>query len=456
MNWLVKGKTGLIILSALSLLSCDNEELLSLDFNPQDENINISFTELTLPSQLVQRDSITTSYTNNMLVGNYRSVDFGMLEARAYMGIRINSQATVEADDLLDSLVFNVRRNYFYGTASGDVQQTIRLHQLTEEIQDTIRYENTSSLSFDPVPLGQLTYNIVPGTNDTLSILLSDDLGNELLGLFRANAPETDSSALFRRYFKGMVLTAGSENSFITGFDPASIEMSLFYSAAGDTVSQKISFVVPGVLIDPRTGASGPLNFSEVQYDRSGTAIADIDEPREVGSPTDDRLYLQSSSGLISRIDMQPLLDFVESSEERILLNRVVLHIGLANEVEEGLAPPPALFGYLVEDDGYSRILSTVPNRSGSLYFHGVYSDSEFIFDQNNRRPFPVEPSAIVYDSTDVAYNLKITSFSQTLLDGYVDNSEILLFPSDFNSSITQLVTSADSVKLRVYYSRLR
>jgi hypothetical protein len=270
---------------------------------------------------------------------------------------------------------------------------------------------------------------------------MSDAVGNDLLSKLKSDAAELDSSALFRQYFRGLALSPGSENSFMTGF--SRIQMLMYYSAPADTVSKSFNFTASRI-------------FNGIETDRSGTAIADIDEPREVGSPTDDRLYLQSSSGLISRIDMQPLLDFVESSEERILLNRVVLHIGLSNEVEEGLAPPPALFGYLVEDDGYSRILSTVPNRSGSLYFHGVYSDSEFIFDPVNRRPFPVEPSAIAYDSTDVAYNLKITSFSQTLLDGYVDNSEILLFPSDFNSSITQLVTSADSVKLRVYYSRLR
>jgi len=446
MNWLAKA-SGLILLSALCL-SCENDELLSLDFNPQDENLNLSYAEFTLPYQLVQLDSIATSYTRNMLVGNYRNADFGKVVAQNYMGLSIRERSAAEEDDQLDSLVFSIARNYFYGTSTGGLQQTVSLHQLTAEILDTVTYYSTSSLAYQPQSLGQLTYTIKPGSNDTLRIKLSDALGNELLDKLKAGAAELDSSAAFREYFKGLTLVADSETSFITGFSPNSVEMTLFYSAPADTVSKEFSFAM--VNIPESRSTAVPLNFNEVQYDRSGTVLADLNEPREVGLPANNQVYLQSSTGLVPRIDFQPLVEFVGASDELILLNRVVLHIG-TNEVDEYTSPPAALLGYLVQEDGVSRILSEFTNANRSFFYLGMYNDQSFI-----NAAIPGEASPMVYDSAQMAYDIKVTSFSQTLLDGFIDNSQVLLYPSDLNTNVSQLVTSGDSIKLRVYYTKFR
>ena len=441
-NWLTKAAHGLAVLSVLFLFSCDNDELLSLDFNPEDENINLSYTELTLPFQLVQLDSVSTTNASRILVGNYQSDEFGEVQSTGYVNIGLSSGSAAESNDELDSIVLVLFRNYFYGDTEADLEQTIEIRQLSETFGDTTNYFASSSLPYDRVrpPLGTVTFIASPLEADTLRFPLSDAIGNELLSRLKSNAAEFDSSALFQEYFKGLALVPTSGNSFMTGF--SGVRMQMYYSAPTDTASKVYNF-------------SPVRSFNGADTDRSATVLAEIDLPNEAITPADNQFYSQSYTGLIPRIDLQPLEDFVTNSPDRILLSRATLHIGLP-EPKDGKAPPSALFGYLVQNDGVSRILSSFVNQQRSLFFYGIYDDSEYFYDQLGKQPVPREATPIIYDSASMSYNLRVTSFSQTLLDGFVDNSQVLLYPNDLNSSVTQIVTSADSVRLKIYYTRLR
>lgn len=451
MNWLTKGKYGLIALSAL-FLSCENDDLLSLDFDPQDENINLSFTELTLPFQLVQRDSVRTSYSSSMPVGKYVNSDFGKVEAISYMALGISARSDADTDDELDSLVLTFTRNYFYGSDDEGLEQTVNIHQLSEPVIDSLTYYTSSSLAYEPNALGSLRYSVDPGTNDTLRVRLSEAMGNELLDKLKNDDPELDSSRLFIEYFKGLALVAPEEKGFITGFSSNSLRMHLYFSSPADTVSKVFSFGVAAIARSANSVV--PLNFYQINYDRSGTALADIDQPREVGSATDNRFYLQASSGIVPRIDFQPLVNFVDDNPNRVLLNRVIMHIGLT-EPEETMPAPPALFGYQLQDDGVSRAIefSRVEN---ALILSGLYNDENYRYDDIERKPFVIGPSPIQYDTTNINYSVKVTSFAQNLIDGFVDNPAVLIQPNDINTGFSQLVTDADSIKLRVYYTTLK
>lgn len=441
MNWLTRDKIGLAILPALFFFSCDNDELLSLDFNPQDENIDLSYTELTLPYQLVQLDSISTTNVNRVLVGDYQNDDFGTVRSTGYINMGIGTTTNnADNDDELDSLVLVLVRNYFYGNRDVSLEQTIEVRQLSEPFNDTITYFSNSSLPYETTrpPLATARLTASPLEADTVRVRMSEAIGNELLGKLKNNDPEMDSSALFQDYFRGLALLPASQNAFMTGF--SRVQMQMYFSAPSDSVSKTFNFVAARI-------------FNGAVTDRSGTALAQINESGAIALPTDDRIYLQSYSGLVPRIDFQPLEDFVANSPDRILLNRVMLHIGLP-EPEEGKAPPAALAGYLVQDDGTSLIISREFN--GNEFPQGMYSDSEYIYNELARQPVPRQATPLVYDSASMAYDLKVTSFTQTMLDGFVENSEILLYPNDLSSSVTQMITHRDSLQLRVYYTRLR
>ncbi len=441
MNWLAKGKYGLIALSAL-FLSCENDDLLSLDFDPQDENINVSYTEFTLPFQLVQRDSINTKNAERILVGNYLNPDFGKVAATGYinMGISTGAVNKAEADDQLDSLVLLVAKSYFYGDAGANLQQTIDIHQLSEPFNDTIEYYQDSSIPYDPMLIGSLSFTAnAEKPADTLSLRLSDAIGNDLLEKLKAKATELDSSALFQDYFKGLAFSPGSENAFVSGF--VRVQMVMYYSAPADTASKSFAFTATKI-------------FNGVKVDRSGTALSELDQPLEVGSATDNRFYLQSTTGIIPRLDLQPLVEFVKTNPERVLLNRVLLHIGLSN-ADKNIAPPAVLSGFQLQDDGLSRF-SAYDTQQSEYFAVGVYNDTDYVYNTINKRPIAVRASKIAYDSANMAYNVKLTSYAQNLVDGFIDNSQVLLYPNDLNSGLTQLVTEADSVKLRVYYTTLK
>lgn len=434
-----------MLASALFLLaSCsDDEEELNLGFAPEDTNINLAYTELTLPYEVVLLDSINTTNTNTLLIGAYRDPDFGLTDATAYLNLNISGRSTADADDQLDSLTLSLVNSYYYG-ASGTGMQELSVYRLNEVLEDTLTYFNNQSLGYNSTPIGTISFDSSPGVNastDTLRIRLNDALGNEFLSKLKAGDPEMDSSALFRQYFNGLAIRGSSEKPFITGFNsPEGLRMRMYFSAPGDTASKVFTF--------------GPFRgFNGYAYDRSGTALAGLNEPGDVVVPTDNRFYLQSGTGIIPRVDFRVIEDFVANNEQRILLNRVSLRIGLP-PAREGSPYPDALRGFLVEDNELDLTQLGV-DRRGNTILSGVYVDEEFNYNRTAQLPLPAPPTNIIYDSLAGNYELKISSFLQTVVDGYEEKSQALFYPNDLRSGMSQIVTEADSVRLRVYYTTL-
>ncbi|WKN33038.1 DUF4270 family protein [Porifericola rhodea] len=452
MNWLAK-KSGLIVLSALLFFSCENDDLLSLDFDPNDENLNLSFTEFTVPFKLAQLDSVATSNADNMLVGNYQNNNFGYAKSKAYIKVGIGNSSVNKAEDdhVLDSMVLVLVKNYFYGSTDGDMQQRINIHRLTEYFNDTLAYYRDSQLAYEDTPIGSFSFTAnAEEPTDTLRIRLSETLGNELLDKLKANAAEIDSNALFTNYFKGIALVSETENTFASGFYPA-ISMIVYHSAPSDTVSESYSF-----------GTS--RFFNGIEYDRNGTVLTELSKAGTIGDASDGGFYMQAGTGVLPRLDFQPLLDFVRNNSEKVLLNRVILHIGLPEPPKLGTPPPSYLLGFQLEDDGISNLVEFSPV-ANQLIFSGLYNDTDYVYNSIDNIPVPAEGSPFAYDSASMSYEIKMTSFAQNLVDGYIDNSNVMLYPvnlsssgvnRDLNDRYSQIVTEADSIRLKVYYTELK
>ncbi|MFP4089267.1 MAG: DUF4270 family protein [Cyclobacteriaceae bacterium] len=429
--------------SALFLLfSCEIDEALDLDFEPEDANINLSFTEIALPFEVVKLDSINTTNVSNLLAGNYRNPDFGLTQATAYLNMGIASKSPATADDRLDSLVLTLVNSYYYGQADAGPQE-LNVYRLAERVVDTLTYYSSDKLTLEPSLLGNILFSTSPdvnGSTDTLSLRLDETLGNELLDKLKQGSADLDSSALFRQYFRGLAITGASEVPFVTGFDPAGISMRMYFSAPGDTASKVFIFRPSGRI------------FNGLEYDRSGTPLEGLTDTEAI-VPADGRFYLQSGSGILPRLNFQPLIDFVENNEDKVLLNRVVMQIDV-DEAEEGMPYPSQLRAFVVEESNVDLIQVGVDGRDAPVY-SGVYADEAYSFDRETQRPLKRDASVIAYDTTATAFNLKVSSFLQTIVDGYEENQAALLYPQDLRSGFSQIVTEGDRVRLRVYYTIL-
>ncbi len=447
MNLLDKGKAGLIALLALFLFSCESDDNISLSFDPNIENINAHYTELTLPFKLVQLDSVNTTNPQRFLLGNYLNAQFGRTQAVCFSEFDISSKGTITAEDVFDSLSLTLVNNYFYGATEADLPLTFAIYQLTDTIENKNFYRFESA-AYQPQPLARFTFTPDPdvaSSNDTLQIRLSDVLGSDLFEKAKSNAQEMSTDSAFREYFKGIALVPESENNYMAGFSSAGIRLTLYYSTPSETESSITTFGLGSYTYDDKNRST--ILFNNIEYDRSGTPLAGITMPREESQASDSNLYLQSGTGLSPLIDFQPLVDFVnniKSGEEKqyILLNRVEFHMGVP-VYGTGIRPPAAIRGYEV-DENFRREITYLPAARQNVFI-GLFADNA------NRAP---EASAIELDS--LSYNSRITNYMQFLADEDLEETEFLWIADGFESSVNQFVTSPDSVRLKVYYTILK
>lgn len=324
--------------------------------------------------------------------------------------------------------------DYFYGKAETMSSQTISIYQLSDTLARKYHY------SFETVPyqekvLGSLIFTpdtAVASSPDTLHIRMDETVGKDLFEKAQNNATQLSSDSAFQDYFKGVALVPGSDNNYLTGFDPARMRLVLYYSEPGETTSSTYTFAL-----------GSTITFNHIQYDRSGTPLAGISQPGDAGHATDSNFYAQSGTGIGPLLDLQPLLDFVsgiENNGQNILFNRVDLHIGLPSS-PEGTKPPAVIRGYEITEDFKRKTVVS----GGRNIFLGLFADNA------NNSP---EPSAIELDTLS-QYDAKVTSYMQLLVNGNVQETELLLLPDNLEYSVDQIITEADSVKLQIYYTIL-
>lgn len=444
MSLLDRRKAGLIAVLALFLLACESDNIISLPFDPKTETISAHYQELTLPFKLVQVDSVSTTVTSNnrkrLLIGNYANDAFGKIQAIGFTDLSITNKGTISATDEFDSLSLIIINDYFYGESAGIASQTFSVYQLTDTLARKTHY------SFETVPynnaavLGSLTFMPDPKATsepDTLHIKINDAVGQELFEKAKDKTVEVSSDSAFQAYFKGLAFVPESENNFITGFNPQ-IRLVIYYSEPNDTTSSTYTF-----------GLGSTVTFTHISYDRSGSPVANINHPGETGQASDGNFYLQSGTGLAPLIDFHPFVEFVNNikygeDSQNILLNRVDLYIGV-NPYTEGMRPPSSIRGFEV-DENFRRkvVLSSLASQN---VLAGLFANN------SNRIP---EASAITLDS--LSYNQQFTYHMQLLVDNASDEmeTEFLFLGDDLESSLNQMITSPDSIKLRVYYTILK
>ncbi len=433
------------------LFSCESDEILSLPQEPGDQNLNLYFTEIPLSYSLVQRDSVFTGRRANssdyhLLVGNYRNQNFGRIEAQAFTELNLDTRTEVTAEDEFDSLVLVLVNDYFYGEADQVSSQTIGIYPLADTLARKTYYSSDKAAYLN-TPLAEFSFIPDPEVNssaDTLRISLDATFGQELLDLAKADAAALSSDSAFREYFPGVVLTSLSENDFITGFDPAQMRLALYFSTTSETTSTAYTFDI-----------NPSVNFNNISADRSGTPLASVTTVNEAAMAEDGRFYLQSATGLIPTLSLQPVVDFFaaieDSTDAQLRINRIDLYIG-TTPLGSGQELPEIISALNFEDD-FSLKLDTVTDNFG--------------------RPVSLAPRSLRIDNiqpregvspiltSEGKYQAQITQHIQGLLDEIPTiEPEFLIEPIDPGSnrplaSLNPIVAEPDSVFVKIYYTLL-
>lgn len=370
-------------------------------------------------------DTIVTSGTGSMLVGNYRDNVFGKVTSSSYFQIGIPDNGDdINDNDVYDSLSLVISYNkYFYGDTTKS--QKISVHQLTEKIKldDNDVITSATEFSYDAEPIGSIIYSPQPNnTIDTLTIRISDRIGLDLFAKLKSKSEVLADDESFINYFHGLVLAADDtyEGSII-GFDASDVKLILYTSRYEETDVEEINYEFPL--------NNSVKQFNNIKHDFTSMQLNPLLQQRyELSSDkTGGHAFLQGGVGLSMRVEFASINEILLKERGTIMKAQLLI------------AP-----------------------LKGSYDFFDFPSDLIlYKSDKLNQRTYAYSTSSLNVDELyheETNYTFDITNYlTNELADGYIDPEQgllIMLPDSEQHTTFNRLVADAKSLntKLKIYY----
>jgi hypothetical protein len=387
MNLLVKkfGPLAVILLCALVAISCEDPGKIGLIVNSDNGVISTHYHEMVMPASMVQFDPRKTSESRSIQAGKYTNPDFGVVTSITNTQLSLN--IIISPQETAQFKSFEVDMSFF--SLMGDdpinnVNQTISIYQLAEEIDTTKTYTRVDVLNRQPTPLGDWAF--APKLNDTLqtdsiyTIPLDNAVGQDLFDKLLEGSDIFDSEGAFNAYFKGIALVPTLSNSNIFQIEANKIIFRINYN----------EFNSDGTPID-RSYEMGIANngFYHLESDKTGTPISGIAPDNSTFTPTDDYVYLQYGTLMAIKVDLTPFYALSDTLDNMVI-NKAELSIGEVKQYP-GLLEPPAFLEVYFTDE--SNIWPAIDNIGR---YDTTQVGTRFIMLQDESALIPIPPGLYI------------------------------------------------------------
>ena len=437
---------------------CDDTS--TIGFPVADPKIQTLFLDtFTVKTSTVLLDSITTSNTKRILVGEYHDDVFGKTSSSSYFQLASQDLANwiPQSSAIFDSMTLILEYDkYFYGDTT-QTQQLI-VTELSQHItyrspnflSDNISYFYPSAESFNSgvynksitssysTPIGSVSYKPRPLTGNSVSIRLDDQKGKDWLALATGENPTQLLPANFVENFKGVKISnAPAVNAAVIGFATDSTKLRFYYS------EQNEQGILQQKYFDFRV-ITPELQYNQINSDRTGTPLQNLVTQQNVSSDlTNNETYVHSGAGVLTKIEF-PSFKYLNTNDKKFIVLSARLVIMPVNTFD-GKKKLPAELG-----------LFEVSNSNIPLGPLGAD------FDARN-----IQTARLVQDlefNRNTGYSFSITEHINNLIErqGLVSSSLLLGIPYQaFTNSVTQArfgngKNQESRIKLEIYLSRLK
>jgi len=303
-----------IIGFGLLLLSCNDDNTsfeVGKEFLDSDTNV-FEVDTLTLKTATIISDSLITSSTTRILVGALQDNDFGNLTAQSYFSVDSDTYS-LDKEAVFDSIALVLFYDrYSYGDTTQ--VQTYKIHQITdifEPTDDDDSFYNTSSLPYSDEILGQQSFIPYPNKKDSINIPLNYSFGKNIFDKI-VDDEITETNDLVKE-FRGITIKADPDSNNVLGFtystyNSGSTGIRMYYTLNDDDDSENNQYYLEFRLV------GGNYVFNNITSDKSNTAISSLTDSEDIlsSTETENKIYVQSGTGISMRIEMPTLTNLNE------------------------------------------------------------------------------------------------------------------------------------------------
>ena len=294
---------------------------------------------LTVRVSTVWHDSVVTSGTNFLLVGQYRDPHLGLITATGYAQLGWNGPYNPTADEIFDSLALELRPSpYRYGDTTQF--QRLQVRRLLAPLVPGRTYYAGESAAVNPLLLNQengagAAFRAGPSRRG-LHLRLADALGRELLQAGQQG--RLANEAQLTAALPGLALAPGSA-------DDAAL---LLLPLAGAQL--RLYTHTPAVARTRNFGLStSTAHFYQVTADRSRTLLASLSATNRAldATQTAREAYLAGALGLQIRLEIPYLANLRALAPHPVVAAAEATFETMPGTTGRGLPPPGTLCVFL-------------------------------------------------------------------------------------------------------------
>ncbi|MEZ5104262.1 MAG: DUF4270 domain-containing protein [Draconibacterium sp.] len=440
-----------LLLFVIALVGCKEQNSIGLEILPSGDLINVKsviikedISAFTHKENLIRTDEASTS-----LLGSFTDSLFGNTTIDFAAQFRLSGFPDFGKNAALDSINLYLYYRVIYGDTL--TPQRFKVYELEEDLYTDVYdstangYKNYSyyqdvdlkSLASTQL-LGEKEYiprvSLDSASQDTfyqvISIPLDISLGEKL---FNADSLQMVNNDVFLEYFKGLYVETEKLNEqggtvLYLAASSSSIwqgsAVALFYH--NDDIQSKLGG--DSALVMPYVISSKSARVNRIVHDYTNTPFYN-----NLNSETneDSLIFIQATGGLKSRIFIDDLTSWADSTNTAINKAELIFQIDtIASQVSR--FPPPDQLLFTIVDSADVERLPQDYSFSPAYYGGGLLSD--------------------------YTYHFNITQHLQQIIGGKAENRGFYLTPARKNNEANRVVlkgsTSATGIRLIITYSK--
>lgn len=445
-------KPGLAILLIPFFFACNDPNDLGLELEPDENPFSLNDTTFTLPASTIYIDSLRTDHFNVTAFGKYQDSIYGEIKAISYNQYNVHGGSLPDNDSLEYQSVNIILKINAVRSNSLLNNQLVNIYKAKDTLFRQAVYLSNRSTPYEDEPIGSHTIGFP--SDSIVSIPLSDEFGQSLyrrLKLATTDDDYKDSLTNNTFHFDPLVFVPGEDNNTLYSFN-----------LSPDTVGIYVN------MVNSFTGATSSFSFDfrdahyvELQRDITGSQklsnlTGDFEE-----SKASSRTYLDMLAGVYTKIDLQPVLNFIDQ-QDNLLINLAQISLGVVNTNETGLRPAKAPIHFLFVKK-YTAGADTLKriNGPGSVLTQ-IHSEAftNAVLNETSYLSRGVQLFSPAYDKDNANYKGIITMFAQALADQNASDRDFLaeelvvLNPNPLGLGQTSFRKS--EIQVTIYYTTLK
>lgn len=368
----MRGRFLFLVMILAALWSCEDPTTIPVSKGFNGNKLQVAYADtFSVITSTVQLDSVLTNGTGTILLGKYIDDKLGAISSSSYFQMGFNGVFTPDLTFIFDSVSLIFHYNHSF---SGDTTKpvTVNLYQISEQMYyrvlpdpylqdiklssfDNVSggFYNTTQFKYNPTPITSKTFYFRPH-KDSLVLPLPPSFGLKWLTL--AQSDSAQQAGLFQNvgtfisyFFQGFYMDVDQgTDACIVGFNSNTVKLRLYYRRYYGDILKESHY---DFIVYPQSGTSSAYQFNHIEYDRTGTDLANQPILTPVSTNVTEHInFVQSGSALVTRLDFPSVKSFFQLNNG-VILNAAYLDIQpLRGSYPRNFLPPSSLSLYLTDD----------------------------------------------------------------------------------------------------------